>query len=157
VINVVRLSDTLSLLGYRMSHHSPKGQNEMIEDQTAIASTRCERFRRISLSSLHRMICSMIIHSILSFIVPLLKHRCRFSFYFEEMQSRACCRRIKVSLPASVDLLRILSSRTTKRRRTIRRSERVARFGTITPFRFSKPACVCMCERTRLRSAIKYC
>lgn len=54
-------------------------------------------------------------------------------------------RRIKVSLPLhTVGLLRKnLSSRTIERRRAARRSERVAeRFGAITSFRFSKPACV---------------
>lgn len=64
-------------------------------------------------------------------------------------------RRIKVSLPLqSASRERISSSRTTKRRRAARRSERVAeRFGAITSFRFSKPACV---KEHVCRPAIKY-
>jgi len=48
-------------------------------------------------------ICSMIICSVLFFIAS---SETPLSFYFEDVQSRACCRRIKVSLPPSVGLLR---------------------------------------------------
>lgn len=60
-----------------------------------------------------------------------------------------------MSLPLqSASRERISSSRTTERRRAARRSERVAeRFGAITSFRFSKPACV---KEHVCRPAIKY-
>lgn len=64
-------------------------------------------------------------------------------------------RRIKVSLPLQSAFCERISSRTTERRRAARRrSERVAeRFGAITSFRFSKPACV---KEHVCRPAIKY-